>query len=236
MVYLSYSDMEVVSLTAGLFKLESDRDKQRKVGASQISDPCTKHLAHALMGTPQGEQKYWMGGKIGTAVHSFLESAIAQTGDEAFKDAMVEQKIHLGELPDYGTINSKPDLVLPHSKQLLDWKTTTRAKIKKLQNLVAGLKDDSESMYTLNKYVGQAQLYAWGLNNSGTPIERITLVFINRDGTYENDIWAYGFDYNEEFAKQLWSRLENLWEELRNGVHPDGYTNNANCYKCNIGI
>ena len=188
------------------------------------------------MGTAQGEQKYWMGGKIGTAVHSFLEDAISKTTDDAFKDAIVEQKITLGELPDYGIVSSKPDLVLPHSRQLLDWKTSTRAKVKKLQNLVAGLKDDEDSNYTLRKYVGQAQLYAWGLNNSGTPIDRITLVFINRDGTYENDIWSYGVDYNASFAQALWYRLETLWEELQNGGHPDSYPNNPNCYKCNIGI
>lgn len=231
-----FDDMKVSELTAGLFKLQTDRDKQHKVGASQISDPCTKHLAHALMGTAQGEQKYWMGGKIGTAVHSFLEDAISKTTDDAFKDAIVEQKITLGELPDYGIVSSKPDLVLPHSRQLLDWKTSTRAKVKKLQNLVAGLKDDEDSKYTLQKYVGQAQLYAWGVNNSGTPIDRITLVFINRDGTYENDIWSYGVDYNPEFAQALWSRLETLWNELQNGAHPDSYPNHPNCYKCNIGI
>lgn len=233
---MSYDDMQVVSLTAGLFKLETERDKQHKVGASQISDPCTKHLAHALMGTPQPEQKYWMGGKIGTAVHSFLEDAIAKTDDIAFKDAIVEKKILLGEIDGYGTVSSKPDLVLPNSRQLLDWKTTTRAKIKKLQNLVAGLKDDEESKYTLQKYIGQAQLYAWGMNNAGTPVDRVTIVFINRDGTYENDIWAYGVDYNKDFAEALWTRLVNLWNELQNGAHPDSYAPHPNCYKCNIGI
>jgi hypothetical protein len=229
-----YSDMEVVQLTAGLFKQKSDRDKQYKVGASNISNPCTRHLAHDLLGTPEQESKYWMGAKIGTAIHSFLEDAMEKSVDKTFADAIVEQKIILGELPNYGVINSKPDLVLPHAKQLLDWKTTSRSKVKKLQNLVAGLKDDEESKYTLQKYIGQAQLYGWGMNRSGVPIERITLVFINRDGTYENDIWAYGVDYDEDFAKALWSRLENLWSELESGAHPDNYANNKYCFKCNI--
>lgn len=233
---MSYSDMEVAEFTAGLFKLESERDKQRKVGASQISDPCTRHLAHALMGTPQPESKYWMGGKIGTAIHSFLEDAMSKTDSEIFKDAVIEQKINLGELPNYGMVNSKPDLVLPSARHLIDWKTSSRAKVKKLQNLVAGLKDDEESKYTLQKYIGQAQLYAWGLTNAGTPIDRITLVFINRDGTYENDIWTYGVEYNESFAVALWQRLETLWGELEAGSHPDSYEPNKHCFKCNIGI
>jgi len=231
-----YSDLEVVQFTVDLFKQRSERDKQHKVGASNISNPCTRHLAHDLLGTPEQESKYWMGAKIGTAIHSFLENAMAVSDDKTFADAIIEKKITLGELPEYGTVSSKPDLVLPHARQLLDWKTSSRAKVKKLQNLVAGLKDDEESKYTLQKYVGQAQLYAWGMNQAGIPVERITIVFINRDGTTDTDTWAYGVDYNEAFAKALWTRLENLWAELQAGAHPDNYPNNKHCFECNMNL
>jgi hypothetical protein len=227
---------DVKDLTAGLFKQRSDRDKQHKVGASNISNPCTKHLAHDLIGTPEAEFKYWMGGKIGTAIHSFLESAIAVTDNPVFDGCIVEEKITLGEIPGYGVVNSKPDLVLPNSNHLIDWKTTSRAKVKKLQNLVDGIKDDPESLYTIQKYVGQAQLYAWGLNQAGTKIDRSTLVFINRDGTYENDIWTYTFDYDESIAVALWNRVTTLWQELQDGGHPDNYPSDPYCFKCNIGI
>jgi CRISPR/Cas system-associated exonuclease Cas4 (RecB family) len=234
--YLSLSDTQVKEMTVGLFLQESERDKQHKVGASQISDPCTRHLAHALVRTEQEVQKYWMGGKIGTAIHGFIERAIADSGDVLLDGAIVEQKIRLGVLDGYGTISSKPDLVLPGSQHLIDWKTTSRTKIKKLQNFVAGLKHDSASEYTLRKYIGQAQLYAWGLNQGGTKIDKVTLVFINRDGTYENDIWTFSVDYDEEFALQLWNRLETLWSELQDGAHPESYAPHPDCYKCSIGI
>lgn len=233
---MSLTDSAVKDLTVSLFKIRSDRDKQHKVGASNISDPCTRHLAHALMGTPESEQKYWMGGKIGTAIHSFIENAIEASDNEIFSDALIEQKITLGEIKDYGVVSSKPDLVLPSQRQLLDWKTTSRAKIKKIQNFVDGIKQDSASEYTLQKYFGQAQLYAWGLNQAGIPIDRVTLVFINRDGTSDNDIWTYGIDYNEEFAVSLWNRVSNLWAELENGSHPESYAPHPDCYKCSIGI
>jgi hypothetical protein len=234
--YLSLTDTQVKEMTVGLFLQESERDKQRKVGASQISDPCTRHLAHALVQTEQEVQKYWMGGKIGTAIHGFIEGAIANSGDVLLAGAVVEQKIRLGVLDGYGTISSKPDLVLPGSQHLIDWKTSSRAKIKKLQNFVAGLKHDSASEYTLRKYIGQAQLYAWGLNQGGTKIDKVTLVFINRDGTYDNDIWTFSVDYDEEFALQLWTRLETLWSELQDGAHPESYAPHPDCYKCSIGI
>ena len=66
------SDDRIKALAIGLFKQESDRDKQRKVGASDFSDPCEYHLAKKLKGLSGGEFKYWMGAKIGTATHEFL--------------------------------------------------------------------------------------------------------------------------------------------------------------------
>lgn len=233
---MSLTGNEVKDLALGLFRAESERDKQYKVGASQISDPCTRHLAKALLAQRETDIKYWLGGKIGTSVHLFLENAIETASDPIFADAMVEKKITLGSLDNYGTVSSKPDLYLPSVRHLIDWKTSTRAKTKKLQDVVAGLKQDDETEYTLKKYIGQTQLYAWGLTKGSDPVEKISLVFINRDGTYENDIWEYTFDYDESIAVALWRRLEYLWNELEDGVHPDNYAPNPNCYKCNIGI
>jgi len=233
---MSLTNTQVVDLTLGLFKQESDRDKQRKVGASQISDPCTRHLAKALLMEAEPEQKYWLGGKIGTAVHGFLESAIDRSSDSIVSDAIVERKITLGEVSGYGVVSSKPDLVLPNSNHLVDWKTSSRPKVKKLRDLVDGVKHDKGSEYTLKKYIGQTQLYGWGLNNAGIKVDGISLVFINREGTYENDIWVHTYEYDESIAVALWNRLIRLWDELKSGAHPDNYQPNPECYKCSIGI
>lgn len=227
---------QIKDLTVGLFLQESERDKQHKVGASQISDPCTRHLAHALVGTEQAPQKYWMGGKIGTSIHAFLESAIANSSESSFADAVVEHKIVLGDVDGYGLVSSKPDLVLPSHNLLVDWKTSSRAKVKKIQNYVDGLKDDAASAYTVQKYLGQANLYAWGLNKAGTKIDDIALVFINRDGTYENDIYVLPTKYDEPFAVGLWGRLVNLWKQIEDGAHPNDFIGHPECYKCSIGI
>jgi hypothetical protein len=230
------SPNEIKEMTVGLFLQESDRDRQRKVGASQISDPCTRHLAHALVRTEQAPQKYWMGAKIGTAIHAFIESAIGKSSDTRFDNALVERKIELGDVPGYGSISSSPDLVLANSRLLVDWKTTSRAKVKKIQNFVDGIKHDASTEYTVQKYLGQANLYAWGLNKSGITIEDIALVFINRDGTYENDIYVLSTKYDEPLALGLWNRLQNLWSELEEGAHPNDFSGHPECYKCSIGI
>lgn len=222
------------NLAISLLNTRTERDGQKKVGASQISNPCTKHLAMAVAGYEQQPSKYWLGGKVGTAVHNAIENSLAQSDADEVKDAMVEQKIVLGEIDGYGTISSKPDLVLPRIKHLVDWKTSTRAKTKKIQQWVDGVKQDAGTTYTMQKYIGQTQLYAWGLNKSGIEVENISLVFINRDGTNEADVVEYTFEYDESIALALWDRLVVLWEELQSGVHPESYAGHPECFECSI--
>lgn len=227
----------VRQMMVDLFLQESDRDKQWKVGASQISDPCTRHLAHALVGTEQAPQKYWLGAKIGTAIHAFIESSIDKSSDTRLAGALVERKIELGDVPGYGSISSSPDLVLADSGLLVDHKSTTRPKIKKVKDFIDGIKHDSATEYTIQKYLGQMNLYAWGRNkNHGDNIDQLAINFINRDGTNEKDFYCLLVDYDEDFAQALWNRLLGLWAELEAGAHPNDYPGHPECYKCSIGI
>lgn len=234
-------DWQVKELAINLLTQQSERDKQRKVGASQISDPCTYHLAKALITTGDVPSKYWLGAKVGTAIHMLLEDAVEKadlTAMPELEGAQVEQKILLGELDGYGTISSKPDLMLVKENHLIDWKTSTRDKSKKMQRYlddpsIPTLKDVG---YTIQKYVAQVQLYAWGLAKAGTPADNCSLVFINRDGTMESDVWTYTFEYSEELAEQVWARLENLWMSVKAGVDLEQLDRNDSCFKCAIGI
>lgn len=237
-------DSQVHDLTVRLFKMETERDKQRKVGASQISDPCNYHLAKALVGAESAPTKYWLGGKIGTATHSFIEDAIDKADLADFPElegCVVEKKIHLGELPEYGTINSKPDLMLVKHAHLIDWKTSSRDKMKKMRKVLDALENgepvkDSGSYSTLMKYIAQVQLYARGMEDGGTAVDGCSLVFINRDGTTEADIWTHTFEYSREFADAVWARLENLWAQIQSGLDIESIEKDADCFKCAMGI
>ena len=235
------SDLRIREMALGLFKQESARDKQRKVGASDFSDPCEFHLAKKLLGLPIGEFKYFLGAKIGTATHEFLEKRI-ETADldefPEFGSARIEESIVLGELEGYGVIKSKPDLVLVEGKHLVDWKTSKRDKSKQLQAVVDGTAKDtkaaSEALYSLKKYYAQAQIYAWGLNKSGTEIDACSLVFINRDGTYDPDVWTYTFPYDEAFAQSMWDRLARIWTEVSSGKDLDSFEKDPQCFNCKV--
>lgn len=230
-------DHKVKEFALGLLKQESSRDKQKKIGASQISDPCTYHLAKALLAESETPSRYWLGAKIGTGVHLLLEDAVAKTDMPEAKDALVEQKIVLGTLDGYGEITSKPDLMLTEMNHLIDWKTTTRKKAKKLQASI-DFPDmaDEESKYTLQRYSAQVQLYAWGLNNAGHNVEDCSIVFINRDGTDESDVFSWTFPYSEEYAVLIWERLENLWSTIQMGIDIETLDKSQHCFRCKINI
>lgn len=227
------SNNQIRNLTLELFKQETSRDKQRKVGASQLSDPCTRHLAMAMLAEPEPPSKYWLGGKLGTAVHGLIEHNIDASSNAIFDGCLVERKITLGEIPGYGIISSKPDLLLASVNHLVDWKTTTRKKSKKLRDFLDGVKHDEESLYTIQKYLAQASLYAWGLNKlEDYSVDGISIVFINRDGTSDDDIWSHTVEYDESVALALWDRANALWSELQDGAHPMNYSGHEHCFKC----
>jgi hypothetical protein len=198
-------------------------------------------LAKKLLGMPGGEFKYFLGAKIGTATHEFLEKRMETVDfDEfpEFKSAKIEETIVLGELEGYGVVKSKPDLVLVDGKHLVDWKTSKRDKSKQLQAVVDGTaketKAAAEALYSLKKYYAQAQIYAWGLNKSGTEIDACSLVFINRDGSYDPDVWTYTFPYDEEFAQSMWDRLVRLWSELSGGRDLEEFERDPMCFNCKV--
>jgi hypothetical protein len=235
------ADSRIKEMTLGLFKQESERDQQKKVGASDFSDPCEYHLAKKLLGQDSGEFKYFLGAKIGTATHEFLEARIPRvdlTQYPEFGSAVVEQSIVIGELQGYGVIKSKPDLVLVDGKHLIDWKTSKRDKSKQLQAVIDGIAKDTkvaaEAKYSLKKYYAQSQIYAYGLNKAGTEIDACSLVFINRDGTYDPDIWTYTFAYDEEFAQSMWDRLERIWLEVSGDRDLEDFPRDPECFNCKV--
>lgn len=235
------ADSRIKEMTLGLFKLESERDQQKKVGASDFSDPCEYHLAKKLLGIAPNEFKYFLGAKIGTATHEFLEARIPKIDlDEypEFASAQIEQTITIGELDGYGVIKSKPDLVLVDGKHLIDWKTSKRDKSKQMQAVIDGIAKDTkvaaEAKYSLSKYYAQAQIYAYGLNKSGTEIDACSLVFINRDGTYDPDIWTWTFDYDESAGQQMWDRLERIWNEVSGDRDIEDFPRDPECFTCKV--
>lgn len=225
----SLDDDQIKMLVIDMLRNKSTRDKQTKIGASEIGNPCDYCVANRLLGKKQKDNDYWLGAKLGTSMHNELEAEankhILKPENYRFtylKGAKLEQTIVLGEIEGYGVIKSKPDVVLPEYGNLLDYKSTLKKK-------VAKYKLDGVPM----QYIYQQQLYAWGLNKAGIKITRISLVFVNRDGSGDNDVWIYSFDYDETLALKAWDRLALLWQWLEAGHDVETLQSDPGCYYCN---
>lgn len=218
-----------------LLKKPSERDLQREIGASSAGTPCTYCLAKELKRTRTEENEWWLGARIGTAVHETLEKEVA----ERHEGPLIEFRVTIGELEDYAVIKSTLDWY--YDGICRDWKTSTRDKLKFLK--LARNTDPSdtepdsvkEARFKVATYYGQTSLYGLGLENAGYEVDTLSIVFIARDGLTDDDVWELAFDYDREYALKVWHRLENVWEYVREDGDIEELNRAPGCF-CMRGI
>lgn len=224
-------------------KRQTERDKQSKIGASQFGSPCSRCVAEALIphwhklqgieaDVMEEGNKYWLGAHNGTAIHDYIEGRV----NEYEPGWITETKVTIGELEDYGKIGSRLDLYIPELKHVVDWKTSTRDKVKmyKIAEVTEAEPYDTNEMararFTLQQYTGQIMSYAWGLEQQGYEVNNVSLVFICRDGKTDEDIWSYDLAYDKEYAQRVWTRLEAIWEAVKGGREINTFTAHPDCF------
>ena len=216
-----------------LLKTPSARDKQVKIGASNMSDPCTYCLARAMQAGGSAESNpWWLGARIGTAIHNDIDRV---NNDP---DTLGEVRVSLGTIPGYGEVKSTSDLFHVPSGNVVDFKTTTRDKVKFLKRAVQEepskyeVTDVTDARKTIQKYQNQTHLYGLGLENAGHKVNKCALVFICRDGKTDADIWGYTYPYNRELALGLFDRAARLWAWLEAGNDIETLNSAQGCFAC----
>lgn len=216
-----------MSYALEVLKKPSQRDKQVKVGASNISNPCDRCLADDLIGVERKQGPYWLGARIGTAIHRALE-------EDAPDNVQTELRVTLGEIPGYGTVESTLDLYEPDTKTVRDHKTTTRDKLKRIKRALDGGNADEGTVFKVVTYITQAMLYGWALKKTGAEVERVGLEFICRDGTGDNDIFSWETDYDEETAVEAWERAVEIYAKVGAGEDLNQFEWHPSCYYCSV--
>lgn len=206
----------------GLWETKSERDKQVSIGASNLSNPCARCLAQDMMGVPEGSNPFIMGAKIGTAVHMYLEEEVLKQHPEWH----AEQKMVLGEIPGYGTVGSTADAYSPEHKAVIDFKTTTRDKLKKIKETFDLMEGKVQA------YVAQTHLYAMGKEKQGYPVEQIAIYFIPRDSVTLDDLWVKIIPYDRDYAHEVWDRGVRLWRYLEEDGDIDDLPSDEHCFTC----
>ena len=192
----------------------TDRDKQRKVGPSEIGNPCTRCLGRALAGE-RAQQDFSLYTWIGTAVHYFMEH-------NTFTDEEHELRLHVGTIEGYGDIAGTTDMWYADEAAVVDWKIVGLKNLKKYR--VGGVPQ---------QYRFQAMLYGLGLHMAGKPIKKIAIVFIPRDSGNVKDIWVHEEEWQLEMAGAALDRAQEIYNHVK--VHGwRDLESDDDCYSCNM--
>lgn len=215
----------------------SERDKQRKVGPSELGDLCERCLAEKLLGIHQDEKTHPLAPMIGTAFHLYLENVIG------LKDYLKETKVTVGTIEGYGDIHGTADGFDTETGHVVDYKVLSKKKIKAFSSATFLDEERNPEFYSdsmtegqLKKYYYQMMLYGLGLENAGYEVNHVSLVLFPRDCTVESVMAASHelcFKYNRKAALAVLERANQIFKwanENRDNLGELG--SHPGCYYC----
>lgn len=190
------------------------RSLQRRIGPSQLGNPCDWCLAHSLAGAPeQRDGGAWLPA-IGTAVHAWLDDVFA--GDDAQRYAQIaaelplpeprwwrETRVSVGEV-DGVEITGSCDLYDSQTGLVVDWKITGPTTIKKTKSGGPAL-----------GYRRQAHLYGRGFVRRGLPVSHVMLAFLPRSDVSVRSGYLWTEPYDEQVALDALARADRLAKAVR---------------------
>lgn len=215
----------------------SERDKQRKVGPSELGDLCERCLAEKLLGVHKEEKTHPLAPMIGTAFHLYLENTIGLEG------YLKETKVTVGTIEGYGDIRGTADGFDVSTGHVVDYKVLSKKKIKAFSSATFFDEDYNPEFYSdsltegqLKKYYYQMQLYGLGMENAGYEVNHTSLILFPRDCTVESVISASHelcFKYNREAALNVLERAKQIfkWAD-ENRDHIEDLDSHPGCYYC----
>lgn len=215
----------------------SERDKQRKVGPSELGDLCERCLAEKLLGVHQDEKTHPLAPMIGTAFHLYLENTI---GLERY---LKETKVTVGEIEGYGAIRGTADGFDVSTGHVVDYKVLSKKKIKAFSSAtffdddhVPEFFSDSMTEGQLKKYYYQMMLYGLGMENAGYEVNHTSLVLFPRDCTVESVMVASHelcFKYDRAAALAVLERANQIfkWAD-ENRDQLEDLDSHSGCYYC----
>jgi len=215
----------------------SERDKQRKVGPSELGDLCERCLAEKLLGVHKEEKTHPLAPMIGTAFHLYLENVIG------LRDYLKETKVTVGTIEGYGDIRGTADGFDVSTGHVVDYKVLSKKKIKAFSSATFFDDNHNPEFYSdsltegqLKKYYYQMQLYGLGMENAGYEVNHTSLILFPRDCTVESVISASHelcFKYNHKAALAVLERANQIFKWANeNRDHIEDLDSHPGCYYC----
>lgn len=215
----------------------SERDKQRKVGPSELGDLCERCLAEKLSGVHEEEKTHPLAPMIGTAFHLYLENTIGLEG------YLKETRVTVGTIEGYGEIRGTADGFDVSTGHVVDYKVLSKKKIKAFSSATFFDEDRNPEFYSdsmtegqLKKYYYQMMLYGLGMENAGYEVNHTSLILFPRDATIESVTTATHelcFKYNREAALAVLERANEIFKWANENQDNLGeLDSHPGCYYC----
>lgn len=216
----------------------TERDKQTRIGVSEIGDDCERCIADKLLGIPHDTENTGapLAPFLGTAFHAFAES---RTKNEP--NVLVEKRVEVCDLEDYGRISGSVDRFDIAAATVLDWKLLSRKKISAFRKSIKwdnGLPRfaNTAAGSQFRKYYLQIMLYGYGLSKLGHEVAHCSIVALPRDCSVEvvpDSISEFSFLWRQDVALAAIERLQNIWERARShDGEVDSLQSSPLCWYC----
>lgn len=186
------------------------RHRQKALGPSDVSHPCMRRLAYAMMDEP-GSNPEWdpLPSIIGTAVHAWLETAARHANTELGRQRwMTETKVQVA-----AGLTGSCDLYDRDTATVIDWKVVGTPRLRKYR------KDPGPA------YKAQVFLYGRGFENAGLPVNRVAIAFVPRGATLHS-LHVWSSDYDPKIADWVLERRNQaiaLLDDFDVANSPDHY-------------
>lgn len=184
------------------------RSQQKRLGPSEIGDPCARRLAYKLTDTPQARKLStpWRP-TVGTAVHSWLEEAFAQWNQDNHEDNgasrfLLETRIDAGDMAG-GTLAGSSDIYDRVTATAMDWKIIGPSAHKRLRA------DINAGRGPRREYQVQLHTYGLGYIRRGLPVDRVMLIALPAAGELD-DALMWSAPYDESIAVAAMARIDRI--------------------------
>jgi hypothetical protein len=169
------------------------RSQQVRIGPSELGMSCDRALAHRIAGTvPSGQSKSDpLAPLVGTGVHLGLAECFRRLDGRSGR-FLVEHPVT------YRGITGNVDLYDRRHRTAVDWKSTTKAKIKRIAH------DGPPS-----RYLVQGMTYGAGLIAAGELVDYVAIVYVPVDGLLA-DIHAVVRPFDRATADTAIDRYESV--------------------------
>lgn len=195
-------------------KNPTERDKQRLIGPSSMGG-CAHCLALEMVGKAE-YRSFSLYPMLGTAFHYYMEHHMPIEGMQT------EQKVDICYIEGYGQIRGTIDLWYPKWGIVGDYKLVGKNTLNKIRL-------DGPS----KQYSYQAQLYGYGLAQSGHEVKETHILFVPRDGGNINHLVDHVEPYDENLALAAIDRTNQIWQYVGiDGNDPDDVESDEDCYQC----